>query len=95
MKKGDSVLITTEYRGVFFGKLKSWDEDKKVAVIDSARNVVYWSADCHGFLGLAANGPTKGCRIGPKVDGLELHKVTARVPVTKEAAEKFEVGQWS
>jgi len=92
----DAILITTEYRGVFFGHLREWNEDKRIAVLDGARNVVYWENKLKGFLGLASEGPTKGCRIGPKVDGLELHKVTSRVPIqTKKAIKRFEAAPWA
>lgn len=94
MQVGEKILVTTEFRGVFFGTLTSWDVDRRIATLDDARNVVYWSADCKGFLGLASTGPTASCRIGQPVSGLELHKVTSRTPVTAAAVEKFEASPW-
>lgn len=87
--KNKAVLVTTEFRGVFFGYVK--DEKKLPAEITliGVRNCIYWSADCGGFLGLAAGGPTSGCKIGTKVDELRLFKVTSVTPVTDEAAKKW------
>lgn len=87
--KEKAVLVTTEYRGVFFGYVK---EDKKLPdeiTLTNVRNCIYWSADCGGFLGLAANGPTSGCKIGTKVPELRLFKVTSVTPVSDEAVKKW------
>ena len=89
MKKGQAVLITTEFRGVFFGRII---DDKKLPAeitLSDVRNCIYWSADCGGFLGLAAAGPTSSCKIGTKVTGLRLFKVTSVSPVSDEAAKKW------
>jgi len=73
------VLITTEFRGVFFGYTN--DEGSKnlpeSITLKDARNCIYWSSDCGGFLGLAAKGPSKDCRIGAKVSKLTLYKKPA------------------
>lgn len=82
-----AVLITTEFRGVFFGYVK---DDKKAPdqmTITGARNCIYWHASIGGFLGLAANGPNSNCKIGARVDELTLYKITSITPVS-EAAEK-------
>lgn len=84
-----AVLVTTEFRGVFFGYVK---DDKSLPgeiTITQARNCIYWSSDCGGFLGLAANGPTSGCRIGTEVPELRLFKITSVTPVSGEAAKKW------
>lgn len=86
------VMVTTEHRGVFAG----YASDVSGDVIDlrAARNCVYWSADVRGFLGLAANGPTRDCKIGPPAD-LQLRKITAVASVTPEAQAKWENHAWS
>ena len=87
MKK--AVLVTTEFRGVFFGYVKN---DKKVPeeiTLTNARNCMYWSSDCGGFLGLASNGPSSQCKIGKEVKELTLYKITSITPVSKEAAKKW------
>jgi hypothetical protein len=85
------VLVTTEYRGVFFGYAKDTSGD--TIHLRAGRNCIYWSADVKGFMGLAAHGPTKGCRIGPAAD-IELRKVTAVLEVTPEAVERWEAAPW-
>lgn len=86
-----AVLVTTAHRGVFFG----YATDTSGATIElrAARNCVYWSTDVKGFLGLAANGPTRGCRIGPAAD-LQVRDVTSVAAVTPEAAAKWESQPW-
>lgn len=87
--KNKAVLVTTEFRGVFFGYIK---EDKNVPdeiTLTDVRNCIYWSADVGGFLGLASNGPSSGCKIGTKVDMLRIFKITSVSPVSDEAAKKW------
>ena len=90
------ILVTTEFRGVFFGYLDHDPTDLPNSIkLKNARNCVYWAHSTHGFLGLAATGPNNECRIGPKVEELELWKITSITPVTPEAVEKWEAAPWS
>lgn len=82
------VLVTTEFRGVFFGELAE-DNAPGNVVLKNARNCIYWSADVGGFLGLASNGPSKECRIGAEVESVRLFKITSITPVSEEAAAKW------
>ena len=85
-------LVTTAHRGVFAGELV---EDRgEVVVLVEARNCVYWDTATKGFLGLASTGPTKGCRIGPKVPSITLRAVTAVAECTAEARERWESAPW-
>ena len=78
-KQGRPVLVTTAHRGVFFGYL---DGPTGVTVkLKQARLCVYWTVDLRGFMGLAANGPSSGCKIGPAAD-IELRDVTSIVEVS-------------
>jgi hypothetical protein len=81
------VLVTTEYRGVFFG----WADDTSgdTITLTNARNCIYWPSENGGFLGLASEGPTKGARIGAVVEKIELRKVTSVSEVAPAAAEKW------
>lgn len=89
---GRPVLVTTAHRGVFFGYA---DETKGETInLKRARNCVYWSQDVKGFLGLAASGPTKGCRIGPPAD-IELRAITCVAEVTPDAVKAWEAQPWS
>lgn len=82
------VLVTTLHRGVFFGYLVG-KSTKEELTIKNARNCIYWSSDCGGFLGLAANGPTKGCKIGTLVPEITLYDITSVTPVADKAAEAW------
>jgi hypothetical protein len=90
------VLVTTLHRGVFFGYVGSdyKTNDDTIKLTDS-RNVVSWSADCKGFMGLAAGGPTASCRIGPKAPGCELRNITSVTDVSAAAVKAFEQGPWA
>ena len=94
MPKEIAVLVTTSHRGVFFG-YASGDMAKDTITIKNARNCIYWSVDVKGFLGLAANGPTGSCKIGPKVTSINLLGVTSVSEVSPEAVEKWEKHPWS
>ena len=89
-KTQQAVLVTTEFRGVFFGYVK---DDKKLpaeVTLSGVKNCIYWDASCGGFLGLAANGPNKDCRIGKRVSEITLYKVTSVTPVDDAAAKIWE-----
>ena len=86
-QKGRPVLVTTEYRGVFFGYAEDTSGD--TIKLTGMRNCIYWDGKVGGFAGLAEFGPSKGCRIGATVDG-ELRKVTAVIEVTKTATKAWE-----
>lgn len=86
-----AVLITTSYKGIFFGF--ATDTSGETIKLRAARLCVYFVADLHGFMGLAAFGPRKGCRIGPPAD-IELRGITSVTEVSSEVAAKFELGMW-
>lgn len=85
------VLVTTAHRGVFAGFATDIDGD--VIALRQARLCLYWSADVRGFMGLAANGPTASCRIGPPAD-IRLRNITAVVTVTDAAKAAWEASPW-
>lgn len=91
-KKERAVLVTTAHRGVFFGY--ATDTSGDTVKLSRARNCVYWSRDCKGFLGLAATGPTSNCRIGPAAD-IELRNVTSVSEVTPAAVARWEAAPWN
>lgn len=95
--KGRAVLVTTEHRGVFFGYLVSGTVPSKEKVqITDMRNCVSWSQEMHGVFGLAAFGPSKSCRIGPKVpDETTLWDITSCVTVSADAVARWESSQWA
>jgi hypothetical protein len=88
-KKNSYVVVTTEFRGVFFGKVKSSADLPEEITLTGAKNCIYWSQDMEGFLGLASKGPSPDCRIGALVDELTLYKVTSWAKCSQEAVAKW------
>ena len=90
-----AVLVTTKHRGVFFGYINGGNPGNLPGslAIDRCRNVLYWDASCKGFLGLAANGPSDRCRVGPAAN-VTLYDVTSVADVTPTAVAKFEAAPW-
>lgn len=85
------VIVTTAHRGVFFGY--ATDVDGETIALKRSRNVVYWSTDVQGFMGLAATGPTSSCRVGPAAD-IVLRNITAVLAVTPRAVKAFGLAGW-
>lgn len=86
-----AVLVTTTHRGVFFGYAE--DTDGASIKLRGARNCIYWSADVKGFLGLAATGPTKSCKVGPAAD-IELRDITCVAECSTAATQAWEAAPW-
>lgn len=84
------VLVTTEFRGVFFGYVKNEKNLPAEITLTNAKNCIYWSSDCKGFLGLAKFGPTSGCRIGATIKEITLYKITSVTTVEDKAVDAWE-----
>lgn len=85
-----AVLVTTEFRGVFFGYVKDAKKAPAEITLTGVRNCIYWTANSGGFLGLASAGPNKDCRIGRRADQVTLYKITSVTPVSPEAEKSWE-----
>lgn len=85
-----AVLITTEFRGVFFGYVKDATKLPEEITITGAKNCIYWASSVSGFLGLASQGPNKDCKIGKRVSEITLFKITSMSPVEDTAVEAWE-----
>ena len=85
------VVVVTQGNAIFCG----WtaDADSEVIKLRAARQAVYYSADTHGLLGLAANGPGKDSRIGPPAD-ITVRNVTHVIECSAEATKSWEVAGW-
>ncbi len=84
---GRPVIVTTEYKGVFFGYAE--DTSGETINLKRARNCLYWPEESKGFMGLASVGPLAGAKIGPAAD-IQLRKITSVVEVTPEAVKRWE-----
>lgn len=87
-----AVIVTTQHRGVFFGYATETAGD--AIKLRAARNCVYWSSDVKGFMGLAATGPTKNCKIGPAAD-IDVRNITSVMECTPDATAAWESAPWS
>jgi len=85
------VLVTTEYKGVFFGYAANTGGD--VIKLKRARNCIYWPTQNKGFMGLASDGPHREAKIGPPAD-IELRKITSVVEVTPSAEKVWNDFKW-
>ena len=92
MKKERAVLVTTLHRGVFFGYAK--ETNGKTIKLRAARCCISWPSSQKGFLGLAANGPVDGARVGPAAD-IELRDITSVSECTAAATEAWEKAPWA
>lgn len=81
------VVVTTSYKGVFFGY--TTDSTGEQITLKRARLCVYWSTDMKGFMGLVAFGPSANCKIGPPVAEIDVRSVTSVMEVGEEAEQKW------
>lgn len=93
MKNKKAVLVTTEFRGVFFGYVKNDAKLPAEITLMNARNCIYWHSSVGGFLGLASKGVNSECKIGSQVSELTLYKITSVTPVSEEAAKTWETAR--
>lgn len=89
------VIVTTTHKGVFFGYTPPGDFTRDTIRIVDARMCVSWSSEIKGILGLASTGPSRSCRIGPRVPAITLRDVTAVTEVSEAAVEAWETAPWS
>lgn len=87
-----AVVVTTTHRGVFFGY--ATDVDGTAINLRAARNCLSWSSDVKGFMGLAATGPSKNCRVGPAAD-IQVRDITSVMKCTPDAVSAWESAPWS
>ncbi len=95
-----AVVVTTEHRGVFFGRIPGpglpvlHPADAKAVTLAGAQMCVYWSEDVRGVLGLAATGPSAQCKVTPPVPSLTVTEVTAVMEASPEAVKAWEARPW-
>ena len=87
------LVVTTVHRGVFFG-FGVPTTDKTIRITD-AQMCVAWSKDVRGVLGLASDGPSKHCRVGPAVPAITLQDVTSVIEASEKASAAWQAQPWS
>ena len=88
------AVVTTEHRGVFFGRVPIDAKCEGELTVLDCRMAVYWSADVKGVVGLAANGPTSGCRITPAAPSMTISDVTSIAVCSDDAVRAWEAEPW-
>lgn len=79
-------------RAVLIGESDKPPKAGKPIELQNARMVLYWSSECGGLLGLAANGPKTNTRITAAVERLGDECVREWVKVSEAASE--EIRKW-
>ena len=85
------VVVVTQGNAIFCGWTTEPDGD--VIKLRAARQAIYYSADTHGLLGLAANGPGKNSRIGPPAN-ITVRNVTHVIECSPQAVKTWEEAEW-
>lgn len=73
-------------RAVIYGSVEKLPVSGQPVTLRDARMVVYWSAECGGLFGLAANGPKTSTRITRPVPSTCETRWQEYVEVAPEAA---------
>lgn len=92
-KRERHVVVCTDKRGVFAGYVTDTDGDR--IVMTKPRMCVLWDQATKGVLGLAATGPTKGCRVTLAPPRIELRGITCVIDCSPEATAAWEASPWS
>ena len=83
------VLITTQYRGVYFGELVEHDPKERTCILQNARMCLYWDQSTNGVDGLASKGPNGQCRVAAPAPKIWLPGLTSLVDCTPEAVKAW------
>ena len=86
------VVVRTDEREIFCGWTSDTTGDR--IKLRNARQACYFSADTHGLLGLAANGPAKGSKIGPPAN-IECRNVVLVIECGPGAVKAWEGAKWA
>lgn len=81
------VIITTEYRGCYFGELV--DHTERACILENARMAIYWGTT-KGVDQLAQTGPTTTTKLGAVAPRIWLCGITSLVDCTPEAVAAWE-----
>lgn len=93
MENDKYLIVTTSHRGVFAGY--GQPTDNKTIRLTEARMCVFWAADVKGVVGLASDGPSSGCKIGPAAPAITLQDVTSVMEASKKAEDAWNKQPWS
>lgn len=80
------VIITTQYRGVYFGQLV--EQNGRECILANARMAIRWGTT-RGVDELAATGPTERSKLGATAPKVWLCGITSVVDCTDAATEAW------
>lgn len=83
---GRPVLVTTTYKGVFFGYAEDTTGD--TIKLSRARMAIYWGTK-KGVMQLCETGPTSSSKISARAD-IEVRGITMVADVTPDAVNAWE-----
>ena len=86
MSKERHVIVTTEYRGVYFGRLV--EQTGRECILEDAHMAIYWGTT-KGVDQLANTGPTDKSRIGARAPRVWICGLTSVSDCTSEAVEAW------
>lgn len=86
------AVVTTVHRGVFFGTIKS--QDNETVVLENARSCLQWPKEVKGVFGLATVGPLVGSKVTDAVSEMTLHNVSCVMQCSDAASAQWESGPW-
>lgn len=92
--EGKQVVICTSHRGVFFGTLTKYDDEKDYAILEQAQMCIYWPIEQRGIVDLAHRGPVKGSRVTSPAPSIRVNSITAILSVTPDAAAAWRDQPW-
>lgn len=78
---------------VVFGWSLTEPKPGEIVVLHEARMILYWSEECGGLFGLAANGAKPGCRITAptKTISTDLRNVLAVSELAAKTISEYQV----
>lgn len=85
-KKKRCVIVTTSFRGVYFGELV--EQTGNECILENARMAIYWGTT-RGVDQLAQSGPTSTSKTGALAPRVWLTGLTSVVDCTPEASEAW------
>lgn len=90
---GKPVLVVTENRAVYFGRIISTKKFPNEIDLSDMRNIFTW-VKMRGFLDLAVAGPNKECCVGPAVAFGRVIKVVGIWECTPAATKAWDSATW-
>ncbi len=87
------LIIITGYKEIFAGWTND-DPKADIITLTDARQVIYYTAETKGLLGLAANGPGKDSRISNVAPSVTIRQPVNVLLASPEAIDRFATIIW-